>query len=90
MEVISTRKFREKQGAYLARAKKGEDIILKSRENGSFKIVPIMDDDALMSKEAFFTKIDHSLQQAKEGKTIAMKQGETLDDFLNRAQGCLE
>ena len=89
MIVISTREFREKQGEYLGMVKNGEDIILKSRAKGSFKIVPITEDDTLMSKEAFFAKIDKGLKEAKEGKAVAMKQGESLDDFLNRIQGCL-
>ena len=28
--------------------------------------------------------INTGIQQAKEGKTIAMQRGESLDDFLNR------
>ncbi|WP_260389116.1 hypothetical protein [Weeksella virosa] len=40
--------------------KEGEDVILKSRENGRFKLVPITEDDTLMSKEEFFNKLDRS------------------------------
>jgi hypothetical protein len=68
MLVISTREFREKQGQYLGMIVNGEDIVLKSRKEGNFKIIPVLDDDTLMSKKAFFEMIDHSLQQAKEGK----------------------
>ena len=56
MLVISTREFREKQGQYLGMIGMGEDIILKSRKEGSFKIVPITSDDTLMSKEAYMAK----------------------------------
>ena len=83
MLIISTRKFREKQGDYLARVRKGEDVIVKSRDNGSFKIVPVMEDDTLMSKKQFFEKIDRSIQQVKEGKVITMKKGQSVSDFLN-------
>ena len=69
MLVISTREFREHQGKYLKKVKEGEDVVLKSRENGSFKLVPLTEDDTLMNKEEFFNKLDLSLQQAKEGKT---------------------
>jgi len=34
----------------------------------SVKIVPVTDDDTLMSKKIFLQKIDSSLQQANEGK----------------------
>ncbi|MDR1981129.1 MAG: hypothetical protein LBQ39_05860 [Tannerellaceae bacterium] len=48
MLVISTREFREKQGTYLSLAKEGEDIILKSRGSGSFKLVPVAESDMLI------------------------------------------
>jgi len=51
MLVISSRKFREKQGFYLGMAKNGEDIIVKSRENGSFVLVPVTEDDMIVRKE---------------------------------------
>jgi antitoxin (DNA-binding transcriptional repressor) of toxin-antitoxin stability system len=68
MLVISTREFREKQGMYLHKAKNGEDIVLKSRENGSFKLVPVTEDDTLMSKEELDTIIERGLQDIKNGK----------------------
>ena len=67
MLVISTREFRDKQTQYLNRAVSGESVVLKSRA-GSFKIVPLSDDDSLMSKEDYFAMLDRSIQQAKEGK----------------------
>jgi len=42
MLVTSTREFREKQGQYLGRVSKGEDLVLLSRKFGSFKIIPIV------------------------------------------------
>ena len=68
MLVISTREFRDRQTQYLTRAGNGENVVLKSRTAGSFKIVPITEDDTLMSKEAFMTKINHSREQHKAGK----------------------
>lgn len=69
MLVISTREFRAKQGEYLGMAANGEDIVLKSRGIGSFKIVPVTEDDTLMSKEEFEAVIERGLQNIKEGKT---------------------
>jgi antitoxin (DNA-binding transcriptional repressor) of toxin-antitoxin stability system len=86
MLVISTRKFREKQGEYLGMVANGVDVVLKSRKEGSFKIVPVSDDDTLMSKEAFFAKIDRSLQEAKEGKVFTMLPNESLTEFLTRTE----
>jgi hypothetical protein len=35
-----------------------------------------------MSKKDFFAKLDHSLQQAKEGKTTRVKGIDELNKFL--------
>ncbi|MDL2255027.1 prevent-host-death protein [Parabacteroides sp. OttesenSCG-928-K15] len=83
MIVISTREFREKQGIYLGLAKDGEDIILKSREKGSFKIVPVTENDTLMSKEEFLIKIDNALQGIKEGKGITIHSKDELLSYLD-------
>ena len=83
MLIISTRKFREKQGDYLARVRKGEDVIVKSRDNGSFKIVPVMEDDTLMSKKDFFAKIDRARKEAKEGKGIVLSSREDLISYFD-------
>ena len=51
MLVVSTKKFVEKQSMYLDMAKNGEEIVLKSRECGSFKIIPVTEDNTLINKE---------------------------------------
>ena len=51
MLIISTRDFREKQGECLRMVKNGKDTVLKSRNNGSFIITPITDDDSLVKRE---------------------------------------
>lgn len=63
MLVISTREFREKQGTYLSLAKEGENIILKSRGNGSFKLVPVAESDMLIDKK-YILKPDDDLARA--------------------------
>lgn len=84
MLVITSREFRENQASYFDRVDKGEEILIQRKKNKSYKIVPVTEDDTLMSKEEFFAKIDKSLQQAKEGKRYSMNEGESLDDFLDR------
>jgi antitoxin (DNA-binding transcriptional repressor) of toxin-antitoxin stability system len=84
MIVISTREFREKQGRYLARVKNGEDIVLKSRENGSFRLVPVKKDDTLMSKEDFFEKIDRAATSIREGKGTRVHSEKELLEYLDR------
>ena len=84
MLVISSREFRANQGKYLSMVANGEDVILKSRGMGSFKIEPVTEDDTLMSKEAFFAKIDEALEQAKRGEVYRMQDDESLSDFIKR------
>jgi antitoxin (DNA-binding transcriptional repressor) of toxin-antitoxin stability system len=67
MLVISTREFREKQGEYLGMVANGEDVILKSRAIGSFKIVPVTN-DTLMSKEELDAIIERGMQDIKNNK----------------------
>jgi antitoxin (DNA-binding transcriptional repressor) of toxin-antitoxin stability system len=83
MLVISTREFREKQGMYLGKVKSGVDILLKSRGNGSFKIVPVKEDDTLMSKEDFFAKIDRALEQARQGKGRVFNSSKELREYYD-------
>jgi antitoxin (DNA-binding transcriptional repressor) of toxin-antitoxin stability system len=86
MIVVSTRKFREKQGEYLCMAKNGEDIVVKSRENGSFKIVPVTEDDAVIDKRDIMIELKGALQQVKdhlEGKTVLKSADSLLDEIRN-------
>jgi prevent-host-death family protein len=84
MIVISSREFRENQGKYLDLASSGQDVVLKSRGRGSFKITPISIDDSLMSEEEFYAKIDHSIKQAKDGQVIKQRKDESVEEFINR------
>ena len=81
MLVISTREFRERQGKYLGMVVNGENVVLKSRKEGSFKIVPLQRDDTLMSKEEFYAKLDKSIQQIKDGKLHTLNMN-NIDEFL--------
>lgn len=84
MLVISSREFRANQKSYLDKIDEGVEILIQRSKNKSYKIVPVGDDDTVMSKEDFFAKIDLSIQQAKEGKTIKQNDGESIHDFLDR------
>ena len=82
MLVVSSREFRDKQKSYLDKVDEGTDILIRRGKNKSYKITAVTTDDALMSKEDFFAKIDRSLQQAKEGKTTKVKGLQELNTFL--------
>ena len=84
MIVISTRDFRANQTRYLDMAHRGEDVILKSRDVGSFRLTPVDTEDAVVSKRDLTEELRLALQQVKdhmEGK-IKLKSADTLIDEL--------
>lgn len=84
MLVISTRDFRANQTKFLNMANNGEDIVLKSRDNGSFKLVPVKENDVLIEKRDLMEELKGALQQVKDhidGK-IQLQSAESLLDEL--------
>ena len=83
MEIVSSRDFRSQMGEYLRKALSSE-VIIKSRDFGSFKLVPLTEDDTLMSKEEFFAKIDRAISNLRAGNGYTMMEGESLEEFMER------
>lgn len=81
MTVISIRDFRANQSKYLDLAAGGESVILTSR-TGSFKIVPVTEDDSLVSKKEFFARIDEARKTIAEGKGTTVSSKVELDSLL--------
>lgn len=82
MEVVTAREFRANQTKYFGKASKGEDIILKSRGLGSFRLVPVTSDDSVISKPDLTERISMALHEVKlmrEGKIKEL----SMDDLLN-------
>lgn len=48
------------------------------------KLAAKKEDPTLMTKEAFFAKLDEAEKQIAEGKGIEMRPDETLDELLRR------
>ena len=51
MLVISSREFRDKQKSYLDQVDEGVELLLQRGKNKSYKIVPVTNDDTIISKE---------------------------------------
>ena len=84
MLVISTRDFRANQTKFLDMVNNGEDIVLQSREKGSFKLVPVKEEDTIINKRDIMAELKGALQQVKDhmdGK-IQLKSAEALLDEL--------
>lgn len=70
MLVLTGREFRANQSKYFGAAQSGEDVVVKSRK-GSFRIVPITEDDIVIGKDDLSESLYKSLlevKRAKEGK----------------------
>jgi antitoxin YefM len=83
MLVISTREFRDNQKNYLEKVDAGLELLIRRGKNKSYKVTPVAEDDSLMSKEAFFAKIDRALEQYKRGEYTAIRSKDELKNFLD-------
>ncbi len=72
MIIVSSREFRDKQKSYLDRVDEGAEILIRRGKNKSYKIVPVKEDDTLMSKDEFFAMIDRSLEEVEQGKVTRL------------------
>ena len=68
MLVISTREFRDKQKSYLDKVDNGVEILIRRAKEKAYKIIPVTDDDTLISKEEYFARLERGFQSIKEGK----------------------
>jgi Phd_YefM. len=69
MLVVSMREFRSNQGKYLDLANAGKEVILKSREQGSFALTPITEYTTLIPKE-YILEPDEDLKRAITGEEL--------------------
>ena len=83
MLVISSREFREKQKSYLDKVDEGQEILIRRGKDRTYKVVPVTEDDTLMSKEEFFARVDRSLQDAREGKGIVLNGLEDIQAYFD-------
>ena len=59
----------------------GEDVVVKSRA-GSFRVVPISEDDIIINKRDFSAELRGALLEAKESMEDKRKLN-TLDNLIN-------
>lgn len=69
MLVISTREFRDKQKSYLDKIDEGFEILIQRGKNKTYRIIPVSEDDIVMSKAELDSVIEQGLLDMKEGRT---------------------
>jgi len=82
MLVVSSREFRANQKSYLDKVDEGAKILIQRGKNKSYKLVPVVEEETLMSKKEFFAEIERSWEQYKEGKFTRVETKEDLEEFL--------
>lgn len=82
MIIISTRDFRANQTKFLDMANNGEDIVLKSREKGSFKLVPVSEEDSISGKRDVTEELKGALREVKE-HLDGKRKLKSLDELIN-------
>ena len=88
MVVVSTRDFRANQTKFLGMANDGEDVVLKSRALGSFRLIPVGTNDKVQVGERdLMLGIRNALIEFKEhleGKRKLESVDTLIDELRNR------
>lgn len=81
MYIVSSSEFRANQRKYFDMAKNGEDIILKSRDCGSFRLIPVDSQDIVTNK----SNLTERIYQALHVKMIESGQlkARTIDNLID-------
>ena len=82
MYIVSSREFRANQRKYFDMAQNGEDIILKSRDCGSFRLIPVDDQDIVTNKSDLTERICQALREVKMIESGQLK-AKTIDDLID-------
>lgn len=83
MVIVTSRDFRANQSMYFEIAK-NQDVIVTCRNKGSFRIVPVKEDDTLISKEELYAKIEKGIAEHEMNPGLSMGEHESGEEFINR------
>ena len=81
MVVVTGRDFRANTAKYVDVAFRGEDVVVKSRV-GSFRVVPIREDDFVINNRDLATELRGALMEVKES-IVGTRKLNTLDNLIN-------
>jgi len=81
MVVVTGRDYRANLAKYFGLAQKGEDVVVKARY-GSWKVVPITEDDMVVNKRDLSKELHNALMEVKESME-EKKKLMTWDELVN-------
>lgn len=74
MVVVSSREFRANQRKYFDLARTN-DVVITSRTHGSYRLVPVQEDDTIMNSTTLNAKIRQGIADYEAGKVHRMNEG---------------
>ena len=83
MVIVSGRDYRANLAKYYGLAQQGEDVVVKARY-GSWKVVPITEDDMVVNKRNLSEELRNALMEVKEsmeGEKKLMSWEELVDEL---------
>ncbi len=81
MLIVSSREFRQNQKIYFDKIDNNEQIIIQRGKNKSYQLVPIKENDRIISDEEFIEKLNLSINQINEGKINLLTQEKQKELF---------
>ena len=81
MVIVTGRDYRANLAKYYGLAQKGEDVVVKARY-GSWKVVPITEDDVVVNKRDLPQELRNALMEVKESKE-GKKKLMTWEELVN-------
>ena len=85
MIIISSKEFRDKQKSYLDKVDEGMEILIHRGKNKSYRIVPVTEDDTLVS-DNFIMQPDEDLARAITAEELVKGVKEDLREMFKKGK----
>ena len=83
MVVVSSREFRANQRKYFELAL-SDDVVIMSRSYGSYRLVPLSEDDSLVDAAELDARIRRGIAEYEAGRSHPMHDEENTEEYLDR------
>lgn len=83
MVVVSSREFRANQRKYFELAL-SDDVVIMSRSYGSYRLVPLSEDDSLVDAAELDARIRRGIAEYEACRSHPMHDEENTEEYLDR------
>ena len=63
---------------------RNNDFVITSRSHGIYRLVPILEDDTIISNNELDAKIRQGIEDYAQGNVFRMNEGGSSEAYLNR------